>query len=99
MPLKTEQVEEGSPKVAMFKDRPTGNWHLFINADHERRTRESGEYEVEDFIPVSALLSDEVAQAFQSALPAEVIESEITLDEIGTAMRAAIDHLGGTDAH
>jgi hypothetical protein len=59
----------------------------------------SVEWEAETYIPVSALLSGDVARAFRDALPAEVIEAEITLPEIARAMQAAIDHLGGTDAH
>jgi hypothetical protein len=108
---KTQQAEGGSPKVAMFKGPSKGRWHQFIDACHERRTRESGEYEVEDFIPVSALVSDEATEA---VLASEEVANELrrvvrasdeeSLDEaaayfLRAVFQAAIDHLGGTDAH
>lgn len=57
--MKETESQSQSQKVAMFKDR-AGTWCQFDNAEHERRTRESGEYEVKDFVPVSAMLGAEV---------------------------------------
>jgi hypothetical protein len=106
MPKTTEQVEGGGSKVAWptikaARQRP-GDRPLIDSTG--RKPHGWKRIETEPYIPVSALLSDEVKRAV-----AEVLDDEFAFEAGGEAvtndafakriLQAAIDHLGGTDAH
>lgn len=112
----TEQVEGGGSKAAekwpvvyvadlnlgYFKDRgwPIEDRIVLLKAQPDDAT-----VPVETYVPVSALLSDEVVEAVAARkLPAGAVEPNALLvkrirDEVRADLQAAIDQLGGTDAH
>jgi hypothetical protein len=49
-------------KIPMFRVQGDHRWHQFIDARHEQNTREEGTAEIETFIPISAVLSDEAVE-------------------------------------
>jgi len=112
MPKPTEQVEGGSkvPWTTLTIRRAKGyeNYNVLLAPAEFVQTPQE---ERETYIPVSALLSDEATEA---VLASEEVANELrrvvrahdeeSLDEaaayfLRAVFQAAIDHLGGTDAH
>jgi hypothetical protein len=118
---KTQQAEAGSPKasdlwpiVALSRKRPND---IEANFDVFPADLPPIEEESETYIPVSALLSDEVVEAAAKGnYEANRVEmhgprrnpewdntfepmKEVGRNHARRILQAAVDHLGGTDAH
>jgi hypothetical protein len=110
---KTQQAEGGSPKVP--EKWPVVELSGYAAGTYRRTGESTAAYPQETYIPVSALLSGEVKGRMLDLLgergwhatgtPEEAAEPDLATAvakahrDLGDALKAAVDHLGGTDAH
>jgi len=106
MPETTEQVEGGGSKVAdrwprkVLLHKPPGVSRVHIAPSGPAPGFEANwENETETYIPVSALLSDEAIDKATRVLADLDRPFGPYKERVRAAFKAAIDHLGGTDAH